>query len=220
MKFQPAGSQSGRLSTPAIAGCPLSLRSTSPPQRGVGAVQRRAAAASCSAIRPRAPSLAHTCASKQIAQATALHCRASCYRMIHTICRSRSPGAQPGGAMRRTRPGDSAAGRVRSIMHAASRAHPVGATGPAVTASAVTVHPAPGASRGCPGTGPALGGQPSPAPTGSQQPLGRLQPRPIMAYRYPWHGCSRPHSKRSTAMSTTTGDARPAAAPSPANAHP
>ena len=63
-------------------------------------------------------------------------------------------------------------------MHVASRAHPVGATGPAVTASAVTVHPAPGGSRGRPGTVPVLGGQPAPAPAGQPAATG---PAPAQA---------------------------------------
>src|ERR1035438_5517766 len=80
--------------------------------------------------------------------------------------------AQPGGAMRRIRPGDSAAGRSWLIMHVLSRAHPVGAAGPAVTASAVSVDAAPGVSHGCPGTGPVLGGQPARARTGQPTPTG------------------------------------------------
>ena len=57
-------------------------------------------------------------------------------------------------------------------MHVLSRAHPVGAAGPAVTASAVTVDPAPGVSHGCPDTGPVLGGQPAPARTGQPAATG------------------------------------------------
>ncbi len=47
-------------------------------------------------------------------------------------------------------------------MHAAPRAHPVGETGPAVTASAVPIDPVAGY------TGPVLGGQPASAPAARQ----------------------------------------------------